>query len=360
MQRPVAYRSEQLDMRPPSTSVGIARKCGKWRELPYLRDNEGMLPPCMIAVGDRRRVASGAKLLREPVLLHEALEKVVGTHGRGRVDVAVGIFEHEGKPLPVTLLETGVGCSAQELYGLEGLLLSRHDGYLLDGIKLPATEIVILRVGMCRGIIIGEGDHQKEPPFIRPGDMIITECSLDDGLVARQRLGLGSSMDISTMRRFWDAWTTGLGLRVSEDNRWPVLDSTPAVVTALMKSCSALGLERHLGSNLSKASINLEQHAEELVRLRKKHNVLSTEMDHFCLALLAHELTRQGIATSNGLVSCVAGTVPGTSHPEQGSLEENALLRKETGMMHAALLALWEIFYGKNSNPGRSSGSIPP
>lgn len=356
MGQSMIFRDAQLDTKCPSTSVGIARQCGKWKELPFLRENDCLLPPCMIAVGDRRRVASAAKLLKEAVLLHEAVEKLVGPYGRGRVDVAVGIFEHAGKPLPVTILETGVGCPAQEIYGLEGLLLSRTDGYSFDGMGIKTGGINLIRAGMCRGIILSQdGKGDKKPPFIRSGDIVIATSSLGDGIVARQGLGFGSSLDPASMRRFWDVWCRKLKLGFTEDSRWPVLNSTPAIVTALSKSCGELGLERQMGANLTKDSRRLEQHAEELMLLREKHGVFSTEMDHFGLAFLAHELSMHDIPTSHGLISCVAGTVPGNGDPPSAAM----IKQKEHGMMEAALLALWKVVHN-DSEPGRSATGIAP
>lgn len=40
-----------------------------WHRIPYLKDNEGRAPPIVLAVGDRRRVYTIARKLRNPILL---------------------------------------------------------------------------------------------------------------------------------------------------------------------------------------------------------------------------------------------------------------------------------------------------
>ena len=45
------------------TSMGHLHAMQKWKDLPFLRENEGMLPPFIICVGDRRRVLSAPSVL---------------------------------------------------------------------------------------------------------------------------------------------------------------------------------------------------------------------------------------------------------------------------------------------------------
>jgi hypothetical protein len=82
------------------TAVSIARESGKWKDIPLLKDNDGMLPPSMMVVGDRRRVLSASKMLSESFLIHEEVARILGPSGAGRVNVAVGISSMRASPCP--------------------------------------------------------------------------------------------------------------------------------------------------------------------------------------------------------------------------------------------------------------------
>jgi uridine phosphorylase len=336
------YRKDRPSVLGQHTCASIAKESGKWRAIPYLRENEGMLPPNMIVVGDRRRVLSAAKMLAEPILLHEEVENLAGPNGSGRVNLALGIFLHEAKPLPVTILETQMGCSAQDINAWEALVLSREDGYSVYGMRIPASGINVIRAGTCGGIIINDKGKQVQEPFIGIGDVVNGLFSFGDGAAARQRLGCGSAFDPDAKNRFRKQWRQR-GYEFTEDRLWPVLLSSRDVVAAISEACMEAGLRTHEGGNFTKESLYLESDEEWVMDLRRKYGVLSTEMEHFGLAFLAHELTRAGIPVHNGLVSCVVGTVPGGSFAAPGSVEEAKAKETENQMLKAAMTALWKL-----------------
>ncbi len=341
------------------TAISIAKESGKWKDIPYLRENEGMMPPNLIVVGDRRRVLASTSLLKEYLLLdkvpilisdeekqvilkstirshtistsrdpdlsgltcflrnqHERMQRgeylkplffvsrllnwfdselydqkiysniemIVGqvmALSAGRVNVALGIYEHEGKPLPLTILETQMGMSAQDINAWEALVNSREDGYIVNGIPIRAKGINVIRAGTCGGIIISErGYGQIERPFIDIGDQVIATASIADGAVARQRMGCWSATDKKDLKKFQELWLNE-GFEFTEDGNWPVIQSSRAIIDALSSSSSELGLKVHHGANSSKESLYMEGDEERVKALRSLYFALSTEMSPF-------------------------------------------------------------------------------
>lgn len=326
------------------TAVSIAKESGKWKDIPFLKDNEGMLPPSMMVVGDRRRVLYAAKFLKDALLLHEEVERLVGPSGSGRVNLAVGIYEHAGRPLPLTILETQMGCSAQDINAWEALVNSREDGYLLAGTHIPAKGIAVIRAGTCGGIIDADGSGKQNPPALEIGDVVVARGSFGDATVPRQRMGCPNSMDLGDMARFMRIWQDK-GLGFTTDNRWPVIDSSPRLMAHLIEACRELDVVCYAGMNFTKESLYLESDEDWVRSLRLKYGALSTEMEHLGLAFLAHELTRAGINTHNGLISTVVGTVPGGSFAEPGSKEAEWAHSSENRMLEAVMQALWQMAY---------------
>ncbi|MFH0884579.1 MAG: hypothetical protein V1861_02620 [Candidatus Micrarchaeota archaeon] len=514
------YRKDRPMVLGQHTPISLAREGGLWKRIPFLKDNEGMLPPYMIVVGDRRRVLAGAMPLTDHILLHKEvtkagwgdeavfkgrishligelraiqklaqskglypqpiefeylalkpsqpcdissycgtlraikswyfnppvsrrwfvemdaliseLEWLIGPKGdralfepnqlagsllmlssippsnvglssqyyhaivslklqyladyvrtdAGRVNLTVGVFEYNGKPLPLTILETQMGCSAQDINAWEALVNSREDGYSLGGREVPAKGLIAIRAGTCGGIIIaGEDKKQLEEPFIEIGDVVNARYSFADGATVRQRMGAWNSMNRDDLKKFqvtWDNARTCTGTfqmscdstqqhqdvnpglaqyrnnskptaedRFTTDSQWPVVHSSQNVVGALRESSQELGLTCHEGGNFTKESLYLESDEERVKDLRREHGALSTEMEHFGLAHLTNELTRAGIPAFNGLISTVVGTVPGGSFAEPGSKEEEKANESQGKMLEAAMRALWKIAYGK-------------
>jgi len=486
------------------TPISLAREGGLWKKIPFLKDNDGMLPPYMVVVGDRRRVIAAAMPLSDHIMLQKevtkagydeehafkstmrhvldslksiqkmaqktglytevadypyltllpalyspTLSRAIALRGRkkggernwyvemdqliseiewlsgpngmqelfspnllsaallelsehppsvggmkamhlhailsrklchladlvladaGRVNLAIGVFEYKGKPLPLTILETQMGCSAQDINAWEALVNSREDGYMLGKTEVPGRGLAAIRAGTCGGIIIPDGKGgQIEEPFIEIGDAVNARYSLADGATVRQRMGSWSSMNRADMGRFQVSWSQGKAAETNDgklggmslknrnpgpilaqehftaDSEWPLVHASPAIVGALSESARELGLTCHEGGNFTKESLYLESDEERVKDLRREYGALSTEMEHFGLAHLTNELTRAGIPATNGLISTVVGTVPGGSFAEPGSKEEEKANESQGKMLEAAMRALWKIAYG--------------
>jgi len=265
--------------------------------------------------------------------------------GAGRVDVAIGIYVHERKPLPLVVLETQMGMSAQDIIAWEALVNSDENGYTFYGERIPANSINVIRAGTCGGIIMSEeGKGQVEAPFIDIGDMIVANASIADGAVARQRMGCWTSCDESEVRLFKELWKKE-GLGFTGDGKWPLLHSSRPVVHALAWSCAKLVLRAHFGTNSSKESLYMEGDEHRLKMLRSLYLVFSSEMEHFGLAYIAHLLNKSGIPVQHALISTVVGTVPGGSFALPGSEEEKLANANIQKMLEAAMLALWKLTY---------------
>ena len=417
------YRKERPLVLGQHTAISIAKESGKWKDIPYLKENEGMMPPNLIVVGDRRRVLTSVGLLKEYVLLDkvpsligesekstllkatlkscvsrisrnpelselagflseqysfqqkgeeiqplvfvgrllnrfdsplsdkksfdelELIVREVMAISAGRVNVALGIYEHDGLDLPLTILETQMGMSAQDINAWEALVNSREDGYIVNGIPVPAKGINVIRAGTCGGIIISKhGLGQTEAPIIDIGDQIIASASIADGAVARQRMGIWSAMDKKDLRKFQELWIQE-GFEFTEDGNWPVIQSSRAIIDALSLASSELGLKVHHGANSSKESLYMEGDEERVKALRSLYFALSTEMEHFGLAFLAHELSKTGLTVQNGLISTVVGTIPGGSFATSGSPEEKKANESQERMLEATMRALWKMTY---------------
>lgn len=459
------YRKERPLVLGQHTPISLAREGGLWKRIPFLRDNEGMLPPYMIVVGDRRRVIAGALPLSEHIMLQKevtragwgdesgfrtglknvlnelkgirsaalvagliaepganrftndisgmlnelesvqkmgagwktlsperlsasilsfsALLRPAGAEDdpilmrivrrlegladyiradAGRVNLAIGVFEYMGRPLPLTILETQMGCSAQDINAWEALVNSREDGYMLGKTEVPAKGISVIRAGTCGGIIVPDGKGgQLEEPRIDIGDVVNATYSFADGATVRQRLGSWSSCSKDDVRRFRRAWRdsraqphhtlplrkTHTESRMSRDLKWPIVRSSSRVVGALNESATELGLNCHEGGNFTKESLYLESDEERVMDLRRKYGAYSTEMEHFGLAFLTEELARNGIPAANGLISTVVGTVPGGSFAMPGSKEEEKANESQGRMLESAMRALWRLAYGR-------------
>lgn len=272
------------------------------------------------------------------LLVHELLS------GAGRVDCAIGIYYHDNKPIPLTILETQMGMSAQDINAWEQLVGSLETGYMIDSQFIPTKSLNVIRAGTCGGIIISKDGSQFEEPFITIGDVIIASSSIADGAVVRQRSGHWTPFDPKEINAFREFWAQE-GLQFTEDGKWPVIHSSRQTIDALDESCNELKLRIHHGANMSKDSLYLEGDEERTMNLRKQYFALSTEMEHFDLAFLTHELTKAGIPATNGLVSTVVGTVPGGSFAEPGSEEEKIANQTQSTMLEAVMRSLWKLTY---------------
>ena len=119
---------------------------GRHTCLPYLFDDDhlkavpglaalGRLPPTILLVGDRRRVARVLDFLEDGVDVAEAAAQAVGPRAAGRV--AVGFGHRRG--VPVLVVETQMGGPATEIITRE----------VIDPAFHPTPPHAVIRVGSC-------------------------------------------------------------------------------------------------------------------------------------------------------------------------------------------------------------------
>lgn len=69
------YRKDRPMVLGQHTPISLAREGGLWKRIPFLKDNDGMLPPYMVVVGDRRRVIAGAMPLSNHIMLQKEVTR---------------------------------------------------------------------------------------------------------------------------------------------------------------------------------------------------------------------------------------------------------------------------------------------
>ncbi|MFH1393351.1 MAG: hypothetical protein ABII71_04255 [Candidatus Micrarchaeota archaeon] len=341
------------------TPASFAKETGAWKRIPLLRENEGRLPPNIIEVGDRRRVISAAKGLglQHLTMLHDFMGAEEGMNAMGRVNVAIGAFERSGKQMGITLLETQMGCSAQEINMREVLSLTSSGNYTMpDGDRQDSACASAIRVGTAGGII-----SPGKNPVLKIGDAVIADKSYGwVGAVLQQELGPDYVGEIVRNAVSELCRQTNPGeLSPGELKRFlrnmlplPSIPSDKKVVAALLRACDELAIVAYLGGNHSKDSLYVEADEGAIVALRDQYGILSTEMESYGLKRLAELFTKAGKHVRSGLISTVVGLVPGGSFAEPGSKEEERAKKTEDGILYAAACALHDLAF-TNDNWGR-------
>ncbi len=119
------------------TCVGLLHELKRWKDIPFLKDNEGMLPPFIIAVGSRMRVQCAPQILgmKDASFIDDEAHERVGLKAYGRVSMALGKIRvpKTGLDVPIAVVETQMGCSATQINLKEALHFARADGYNVDG-----------------------------------------------------------------------------------------------------------------------------------------------------------------------------------------------------------------------------------
>ncbi len=339
------------------TAASILYESGKWRQVPLLEHNQGRLPPNIIVVGDRRRATSeqtrttAAQYLEQVVDLVQYGKQLCGDGGR--VNLLAGIYRHKNMRIPVTIVETQMGMSAQHINLLEIMCLASPDGYTVPvdertSVAYPKEGLTVIRVGSCGGINSDYGD-KAVPPVIKIGDLVIAESSFGHSGNIYQALGgldyLSDAAKLRIARRVKE-----LGLSFI-DNFLAVYSSLN-VVGALSSAAWALVKDGQMdfqtgilvGGNVSKDSLSCEEDCDgaglaEFLELRRTRNVMSTEMEHLGIGFLAALFSESGIPVQHGLISGVVGALPEHSfysNPEEKLMAEAA----EANAMKVGLLAL--------------------
>jgi uridine phosphorylase len=324
----------------------IIAKKGKWSGIPLLEDNKGKFPPFIIAVGDRRRaddesqsLTTAAKHLSFSVEVSQ--ETLKTCNNKGRINVLVGFYESGGKKLPVAVVETQMGMPAQEINLQETLCLCDHTGYNFDSRRLETDVITAIRVGSCGGLNTGYGKDAK-PPILKIGDLVVAEGSFGHSGAIYQRLGGLDYVTIKARKKILRIWKE-MGL--STLRNFLYAKSDPEIVQMLISSSIELDQNAVIGRNFSKDSLYGEDTSlDDFIKLAKRYNAKSTEMEHLGIGYLAKWFTLRGIPVQHGLISAVVGALPEQSfytNDEEKHKAENA----ESAAMKVALHAMWKMTY---------------
>lgn len=310
--------------------------------IPYIGENDGAIPPFVIAVGDSRRVTNAVKSLKlkDVVNLHEEGEKRFGVKGRGRVDITLGTFTSGSEKLPIAIVETQMGMPATEI-NLREVLSHCSPVYRFKKRAISVGGIYVIRVGTAGGINDGRKGEQK----IAVGDIINGAFSIGwSGTLIESIAGLDFS-DPVTIKSFKTRWI-GAGNHFTDDGRYPLADSSRELVDSIQDTAIGMGLRIHKGGNFSKDSLYAEIDDNAFVELRRKYNVMSTEMEQMAIAKLRGDFAVRGIKLHIGLISGVIGLLPGASFSTD---EKNtkAIEKVEDDSLKIAAHALWNIVYSK-------------
>ncbi len=312
----------------------------EWQKVPYLKDNGGLLPPLIIAVGDARRAERAVRVLnlRDVTPLHEHGERLLGLVGRGRVDMLIGCFELSKKTIPLLIVETQMGMPATEII-LREVFSHSSPEYRSAGTKISAGGIYVIRAGTAGGINMPDGSGTK----IEIGDIVNASFSIGwSGALIESLAGLDFFSD-EVKKKFKKRWDE-LGLSWTNDGRFPLAQCSKELVNAINKASKDLGVHTVAGGNFSKDSLYAEIDTGQFIELRKKYNVMSTEMEQTALLKLCAEFKEKKVRVESGLVSGIIGVLP-DSFAEGKKIEEK-MKRVEEDTLKVAAHALWRIVHG--------------
>jgi len=297
-----------------------------WRRIPYLRDNDGLAPPLILAVGDRRRVYAIARRLHKSVLLSETAAKLSSqtAGGResltvpeyGRVAMAIGLVSSS---VPVLVVETQMGAAATQIIMNEILSdeLTSTD-YQVGKVKISLPRKAVIRVGTAGGI------NCEGTPTINAGDIVNATHSIGaTGTVIQSvvRLDFWRPGAIEDFREKW--MNLGPDFSVTEDGH-PRVECSRDVVEALDVAGKRLvAASYHRGGNITKDSLYAEQSPELFLELCRSQNCRSTEMELSAIAVSALQSN-----VHFGMMSAIVGVLPGSfseSERDKSAAEQRAL-----------------------------------
>ncbi len=320
----------------------------KFHDVPYLRENNGKLPPFILTFGDRRRVIEATKILglRNVLNLHDEGKNLFGLDGIGRVNVSIGVFGPIDQPLPILLLETQMGCPSTQINLREILTLTSTEGYSLPGryepIFLDSTSIFVIRAGTSGGI---NNPNISSVNSLSIGELVVAKSSLGHSGAILQSMGILNPFSNGSYEEYI---STLLSYGIETNNGYPYYKSSRLLMNELIHESVDLGFKVHVGNNFSKDSLYSEVSEDIFIGLRTEHNVLSTEMEQ---VVIAYEAARfkalYDINIQTALISCVVGLIPGGSFPSNEVEQKNAK-KSEKGMLKAAAQTLHNLVYGRS------------
>jgi uridine phosphorylase len=282
-----------------------------WKRIPYLKENEGRAPPLVLAVGDRRRVYSIARKLKNLVLLPETAARLSSRLASrkhlqsvpefGRVAMAIGLIS---PTVPVLVVETQMGAPATEI--LMNEVLSERltsASYRVGKSKVDLPCKMVIRVGTAGGI------NCDGKLAIEVGDIVNATHSIGATGAVIQSLSRLDFWNSGAMEEFRKRWMElGPDFTITVEGH-PRVECSREVVEALDEPGRRLETEAyHRGGNITKDSLYAELSDDAFLELCHAHNCRSTEMELSAIAVSA----RRNKA-SFGMVSAILGTLPGVS-----------------------------------------------
>ncbi len=319
------------------TSMGYLHEFKKWKDIPYLRENEGLLPPFMIAVGSRTRVMRAGKELglKEPILIDD---KVLEKHGLsmfGRTSFLVGVLETDDLAFPITIAETQMGCPATQIILRELMYHSRETGYDFFGKSIRAPGMQVIRAGTSAGV----NSFNPEEMQVEIGDILIgTDSYGSVGALIQSNLRILGFANVDIAKNYAKAIEQLKALTTSHDHAHFKTSCSWAMVQNLEGAAQELGFETKTGANFTKDSLYAEMSEETFAELRDKYGVISTEMEQLVIDMVAHDFRQAGVHANTGLILAAIGAIPGKSFPETKE-EKQAATNAEGNILKIAARA---------------------
>jgi uridine phosphorylase len=332
------------------TAVGHLHELNRWKDIPYLDKNEGMLPPFIINVGSRVRVKIAKEILNfeNPVFIDEEALGKVGLKAYGRVSMLLGVMKDDGFRFPLAVVETQMGGPAAEINVKEILYFARENGYAIDNAKMESDGVYLIRAGTAGGV----NSHSQAEIKLAIGDVVIASESYGSvGTVIQSVLGEPSYTGIKVADKV-DEMRTLLSehrtLFLSHDRKNLRTECSDKIVLNLQQAALELGFRSFLGANFTKDSLYAEMGEDFFAWLRDNYGVTSTEMEQLTIDAVGAEFRKAGIAVYTGLVSAAIGAIPGKSFPETEEEKKRADKAEENALQVAAR-ALGNIAKSLNS-----------
>jgi len=309
------------------TAAGHLQKMQRWKEISFLKENNGQVPPFIISVGSRTRVLEAPYLLglKNWAFIDEEAKEKFGIGSFGRVSLCIGIAQAQERKFPLMVAESQMGCPAAQINVRELLYFADPGGYFLEGTRHKSDGLYVIRAGTCGGV---NSKNPEEKKVAKIGDIAIAQESIGSvGTLIQSRFGA-----LDFVQRDISREVSGTS-HFSPDRKHLATKSSKLVVEALVAAARANKIDFLSGANFTKDSLYAEMGEDDFAALRDKYGVVSTEMEQMALDTLAHEFTSLGLPVHSGLVSAVIGAIPGKSFPETEeehkrakNAEENAVI----------------------------------
>jgi len=320
------------------TAVGHINELQRWKDIPYLNENNGMLPPFIIAVGSRVRVKKSIDVLgmKKPVFIDEAAKEKIGLDAYGRIAMLVGIVEGKNIAFPLAVVETQMGCPAIQINLLETVYYANDKSYFFDDKQIKSDGIYVVRAGTAAGV------NSLSPSEVKLsiGDLALANESYGSvGAIIQSTLSVlnfvetGVSEKVDLLRK---TLANHMSLFMSHDNKSLRTVCSPRLLLQLQIAADELRFRNIVGANFVKDSLYAEINEKDFAWLRDNYGVVSTEMEQMVVDVVASEFRKEGVPVYSGLVSALIGVIPGKSFPEMEEEKRSAKEAEENAIRVAA------------------------